>query len=103
MANQGFEKKKEFLKRVLFILISLTVVVFFWLVQEGYHRLLAEEEIKKAEILVRTINPELKIEVLDKIIGLKQFSIEEVDKELVKQIPILTQAPTSTPSGLNLP
>jgi hypothetical protein len=103
MVDQNSEKKKEFLKRILFILGSLTVVVFFWLIQQGYSRLLAEGEIEKTEALVKKINPELKIEVLDKIAELKQFSVQEVEERLIKQVPASTETPISTSSGSALP
>ncbi len=77
--------RRKFLRNIIFLLVGVVVIVFTWLTVQSYHRLLGEDEIKQTKSLLTKINPQLKLEAINKLENMEEFSIDDIDRQLAEQ------------------
>lgn len=85
------EKKKIFIKKVLYTLISLVIILCIWLSFEGYRRSLGTDKVEASEHLIKRINPNLQLEIFDTIQDLRLYSIEEINEQFKSAFPETTE------------
>lgn len=93
-------KKEKIIKRLYYLGIFTLVTSFIWVALSGYHQLIKESQIvKEDKALIKSMQPNLRSDILPTIQQRKEYSIEEVSQGLLKP----TATPTPTPTVASEP
>lgn len=88
-------KKEKIIKRLYYLGIFTVTTSFIWVALSGYHQLIKKQQIvKEDKALIKPIQPNLRSDLLPTIRQRKEYTIEEVSKDLIKP----TATPTATPT-----
>ncbi len=78
--EKQLKKKENFDRRMVWLAGFTLFTAVVWVSLQSYHQLVKKDQLEDVEQLLTPINPNLNIEVLEKISGLKEYDLLEVSE-----------------------
>ncbi|MFH1602061.1 MAG: hypothetical protein ABIB61_03845 [Candidatus Shapirobacteria bacterium] len=80
-----FKKKQALIRyqRFLFlgkrVALAILLACLVWISVDGYHRLISRQMIEESAYLIKTLNPQLQVEVLEEIKNKEYFEMSRIE------------------------